>query len=953
MATARGSHAQTQSLAQRLSRSSRTSLASGQHSTAHSESETEDQDRTPRPQHQTIGLKSSSETLRAKKLANASSASTPNTTASNTLSSVSTSTAVSNSKPDTTQKASSKNADMTDSSISSKFSLSSKKKKQQREEQRREERRLKEEANEALRKKHGEYHPPGHSQGQVHTHRVQPHHDHHQLERSRSSGNVRFQYQQQRQRSQSSVRIVSPAPMTSMSPSSPVSPSPSPTPSSSSSVYSSHKSGSSWGHSRPTSPTFGMTAISMDQQINRAQMDDLNDLDAESILSEHWDSNSESENDEGINRKDHSRRREADSNGYSRNKDHQRNASVDTNSSFRTNNSSMVHFDLRPLSPCSVASSRPSQTKRYADRSTLSVDTHGYPAISQQIGSDLHIPDHRDNAHLEMREVGRPSRHRSWQQNNKSTTGIVTGLSPEFDEPPRSHTSMSRYHSRSKSRDNMAERYLYHSRSHSPSNSNDPSSSSNHRPHSRHRHHHSYNINHYGNDLSDLNPSALEALRSKAGSRAAGTIRGDTTITGSGEASTYGTEHPTDEHNYLAPLPPFQQGPAYTRVPKRKYCKWFFGGCRWWALLLLFLILAGFVAVATKGTINIVDSPNANETRVLLRLQRQFNNMASQTDTTGFQINSLQNGTTHYVLNDMADSNRGFFQPTVLCSNSILTIEMPRASLNRPELSFDVLVDKQDIFVNLNESVSRNSNWRFKGVSNQNIVIQSLNVNALSISYTSTSPSTITLGSVIVRDQLSVMSVSGNIQAAVGFASQQLASPPTPATVNLNTFDGYIQFDMRAWNQTCSFQAIAPSVQVSKSEYVVLPFGYHNSTGVYMNGLVANSSSNGVSGSFVPARVGGAPTSTPPTPSTTATATKTGTASYSIPTISTSRGTYTKTATSASGGTATTTSTISSTPSLTPTTPSAPPGPTLGAGGSGVAAQIVIQANKYVVLNFP
>ncbi|KAG0018118.1 hypothetical protein BGZ80_007537 [Entomortierella chlamydospora] len=667
----------------------------------------------------------------------------------------------------------------------------------------------------------------------------------------------------------------------------------------------------------------------MDQQISRAQMDDLNDLEAESIPSEHWDSNSESESDEDVNHKDHSRRREADSNGYSRGKEHQRNTSVDTSSSFRTNNSSMVHFDLRPLSPCSVASSRPSQIKRYADRSTLSVDMHNHPAISQQIESD-----HPDNADLEMREVGRPGRHRSWQQNNKSTTGIVTGLSPEFDGPPRPHTSMSRYHSRSKSRDNMAERYLYDSRPHSP----DPSSASNHRPHSRHRHHHSYNVNHYGNDLSDLDPSALEALRSKAGSRAAGTIHGDTTIAGSVEASTFGTEHPTDEHNYLAPLPPFQQGPAYTKVPKRKYCKWFFGGCRWWTLLMLFLVLAGIAAAATGGTINIVDSPNATETRVLLKLQRQFYNMASQTDVTGFQINSLQNGTVQYVLNDKADSNRGFFKPTVLCSNSILTIEMPRASLNRSELSFDVQVNKQDISVNLDESVRRNSNWIFRGTSNQNIVIQSLNVNALSISYTSTSPSTITLGSVIVRDQLSVMSLSGDIQAAVGFTSQ-VSSSSTPATVNLNTFDGYVQFDMRAWNQTCSFQAISPSVQVSKSEYVVLPFGYHGSTGVNMNGLVANSSSNGVSGSFVPESIGGTPTSTLPTTSTTATATNTRTTSYSTVT--------TKTTTSTSSSTATATSTISS------TTSTALPGPTLGAGGSSMSAQIVIQANKYAILNFP
>ncbi|KAF9106766.1 hypothetical protein BGX27_009038 [Mortierella sp. AM989] len=989
MTTTRGSHAQPQSLAQRLSRSSRASLTSGPHRPIpHSESESEDQDRTPRPHHQTIGLKSSSETLRAKKLANASSNSTPLSTASNTFSSVSSSTAVSNGKSDTRQK-SSPNANATDTSFTSKLSLSSKKKRQQREEQQREEQRLKEEANEALRKKHGEYLPPGQSQGQVHTHRTQPQHDHHKLERSRS-GNVHFQYQQQRgQRSRSSVRVVSPTPMTALSPSSPVSPSPSPTPSSSSSVYSSHKSGNSWGNSRPTSPTFGMTAISND--YNRAYIGDLKDLDAEGMLSEHWNSNSDSDSDSG----EDNRRPEPASNGYSRNKEHQRKPSVETNSSFRTNNSSMVHFDLRPFSPISVASSSRSHANKHPNRSTLSVDTHTNSPSSHQIESDSQMPDRPENGHLEMQEIERSRDNRSWHHRNRSTTGIVTGLSPEFDGPPRPHTSMSRYHSRSKSRDNMADRYLYHSRANSPANSNVPSSSSNHRPHSRHRHHHSYQPDHYAtvNGLNDLNASALEELRSKAGSRAAGTIRGgDTTVTGSVEPSTYGTESPTDEHNYLAPLPPFQQGPAYTRVPTRKYCKWFFGGCRWWVLLLLFLILAGVVAAAavlmihkfkkcvtidpetvspivytidpsstpniyleyqtgTKGTINIVDSPNPTETRVLLKLQRQFSNMKDQSDITGFQIDSLLNGTVHYVLNDMADDNRGFFEPKVACSNSILIIEMPKAASNRTELSFDVLVDQQDVFVNLDESVRRNSNWRFRGISNHKMVIQSLNVNALSISYTSTSPSSVTLGSVIVRDQLSVMSVRGDIQAAVGFSAQSPNSRSTPITVNLNTLDGHIQFDMKAWNQTCSFQVNSPSVQVSKSEFVVLPFGYHNSAGVNINGLLANSSLNGVSGSFTPVKAGG--TSTPSTPSGTATATGTGTPTTSnlIPTTSSLRGTYTKSATSTSSRNATATDTLSSSP--TPTGPAALPGPTYGAGDSALAAQIMIQANKYVILNFP
>ncbi|KAF8986020.1 hypothetical protein BGZ46_010437 [Entomortierella lignicola] len=960
MTTASRSRTQPQSLAQRLSMASVTQ----------SESEAEDKDRTPRPQYQTIGLKSSSETLRVKKLADAAknSTNTPNSPSP---------TVVSNTKSNT-KEPSSKTAEVTDSSVSSKFGLSNKKKKQQREEQRQEERRLKEEANEALRKKHGEYHPPGHSQGQVHTHKSPAHHDHHQLERQRSSGSVRFQYQQ-KPRSQSSFRVASPTPMSAITP---ISPSPSPTPSSASSVYSSHRSGSSWGRSRPTSPTFGMTSI-LTNQHSRKNTDDLNDLDAEGMLSEDWNSDSDSnsssdsEDSEDVDGQGYNRRPALVSNGYSRKKDHNRKASVDTNSSFRSN-SSTVHFDLRPLSPCSAASSSRSRKKKHPNRSTLSVDKHNYPAIAQQINSDLNTPDPEEDDDLEMREIGKPGRHHSWQHNNKSTIGIVSGLSPEFEEPPRPHTSMSRYHTRSKSGDNMTERYLYHARANSPANSNVPSSSSNHRPHSRHRHHHSHQLDHYGfNDMNDLDASAMDAMRSKAGSRAAGTIRGDTTITGSGETSTYGADQPTDEHNYLAPLPPFQQGPAYTKVPKRKYCKWFCGGCRWWGLLLLFLILAGIIAAAavllvqkfkkcvaidpatvnpiiyaidpssissisleyqtqTQGTINIVDSPNVTETRVLLKLQRQFYGMESQVDITGFQINNLQNGTVQYVLNDMANSNRGFFKPTVLCSNSILTVEMPRALQNRSELSFDVLVDQQDIYVNLNESIRRSSTWGFKGISNQKLVIQSLNVNALSISYSSTSPSTVTLSSVIVRDQLSVTSVSGDIQASVGFSSPltpstSLSAPPsTPATVNLNTLDGYVQFDMQAWNQTCSFLVNSPSVQVSISKYVVLPFGYHNSTGINLSGLVANSSSNGVSGSFSPARLRNSTlTSTTSSPLGTATST------------------YTKTTTSSTRtGTVTTTPTASS-------TPVAPSGPTLGAGGSNLAAQINIQANKYAILNFP
>ncbi|KAF9436280.1 hypothetical protein BGZ76_004378 [Entomortierella beljakovae] len=946
---ARGSQAQPQSLSQRLSRSSRASLTPGPQNTV--ESESDDQDRTPRPQHQTIGApRTSSDTLRAKKIDNSSNTSTPHTTTSTTFSSGSSSTAISNGKSDTKQK---NGLEMTDASLSSKFSLGSKKKRQQREEQKREDRRLKEEANEALRRKHGEYLPPGHSQGQIHTHRSQPHHDHHKLERQRSSGSVRFQYHQ-KQRSQSSVRIVSPTPMTALSPSSPVSPSPSPAPSSSSSMYSSHRSSS--GGSRPMSPLFGMTPILIDQMRDQSSAADLHDLDAESIVSEQWSNGSDTgSNSEDDNHRSHSRssRRSGSrsrSNGHGRKKDHHRNASVDTNSSFRTNNSSMVHFDLRPLSPYS-----PEPSRRPRSRTSK----NHILAMSMDMQNDQH-PERPEDA--EMREL---NRHRSWQLNNRSTTGIVTGLSPEIDDPPpRPQTSMSvsRYHARSKSRDNIHDRYLTSSRSYSPAHSNVPSSGSHHRSNGL------YPLHHYESHggLNELNASALEALRSKAGSRAAGTIHGDTTIAGSAEESTFGNDHPTDEHNYLAPLPPFQQGPAYSKLPRRKYCRWFFGGCRWWVLLLLFLLFAGVAAAVavmlvhkfkscvaidpttvsptvytidpssvssitleyqtrTGGIINITESSNEKETRVLLKLQRQFHKKEDQTGKAGFQITNLVNGTVHYALNDMIDNGRGFFEPTVLCSNSILTIEMPKAVANRPELSFDVLVDQQDVFVNLDESVRRNSIWKIKGLGDHSLDIKSLNVNALSVSYTSTSPSTINLGSVIVRDQLSVMRVSGDIQASIGFSFPSAQS--IPATVNLNTLDGNIQLDMKAWNQTCTFQAQAPSVQLSKSEHVVLPFGYHDSNGINTNGLTANTSSNGVSGMFTPGIKDGA------LPPTTSIATGTATTSKSSST-STS-----------------TTSTTTAAP--TPTVPVSPPGPTLGAGGSSLPVQIMIQANKYIILNFP
>ncbi|KAG0367123.1 hypothetical protein BC939DRAFT_501588 [Gamsiella multidivaricata] len=981
------STAQPQTLAQRLSRPSIRNSGIHTGSDAREVSEAEDQDRTPKPQHQTIGIKSSSETLKAKdSMAVASRTSTPLTTDSNTLSNTSSSTAVSNDKLDANLKELEDDPPLT----SRRFGLGSKKKRQQRQAQEREERRLKEEANEALRKKHGEYHPPGHSQGQIHTHRPQRHHDHHQLERSRSRSNIKSSYPPSR--SQSSIRVVSPEPRSLVSPS--------PTPSSTSSAYSSRQSSVSRGRSRPTSPIRDMVAIPID--FTNPHMSDLRDLDAEGMLSEHWETNSESEDEQDLEQR---RKENRASRGYGRGKDHQRNTSVDTDSSYRTGNSSVVHFDLPPLSASSTASSRHSRRNRHSNQSRLSVDTDRTESQS---------PDRPQHVYVEMQEIGNPG-HQSWQLKNMSTTGIVTGLSPEFDgqSVSRPHSSMSKHHSTRKSKDPLMERYLYHARPTSPTTSNVPSSASNHRPVSRQHHYHQHN-HHYGSDrdrgaLSDMSPSAIEAMRSKAGSRAAGTIRGGTTIGGSGDASSiYGTEaSAADEHNYLAPLPPFQQGPAYTRVPKRKFCKWFFGGCRWWVLLLAILIPAGIIAAVTtfllhkltvcvaidpntvdplvyeidpdsvrgisleyqtrtRGNINIIDSPNTTETRVLLKLQRQFYKMTRQ-DLVGFQVEVLSNNTLRYVLNDAADRHREFFMSTVLCSNSILTIEMPRTVPGRSELSVDAMIDQQDVYVNLDENVRRNTTWRFRGISNHNMFVQSLNINALSISYTANSPSTVTLASVIVQDRLSVVSVSGDIKASVGFSSPLSLTPPSssnstnitstaPSTVNLNTLDGQIQLDMKAWNQSLTFQVNAPEVQLSKAGAVILPFGQRNGTTVNANGLVANAGPNAVSGTYQPAEFRDAHYSQPPYSSTSGTATATGTATGTR-TASTATGILSRTTTktvsttgSAKTGTATSTATTTATPtgSLAP-----PPGPTLGAGGSNVPAQFIIQANKNVVVNFP
>ncbi|GJJ74281.1 hypothetical protein EMPS_06639 [Entomortierella parvispora] len=565
-------------------------------------------------------------------------------------------------------------------STSKKFSLRSKKKRQEREDQEREERRLKEEADEAIRRKHGEYHPPGQSQGQIHTHRLPRHQDQHEVERQRSFTSLRQQYQyQQRHNSGSSSRVVSPTPGSKSPPSvedlrlyyqqqhqhdrdrdrardrSRHS-------SRSSSSYSSRQG------SRGTSPE-ASAAVRYGHHHQHAVAStvanglSLNDLDPEGILSEYWETQSEQDDPDldafGPLRGDHRR----DGNSL----DQERKSSMDTNSSYQSNPSSMSNGN-------SSRQSRQSQTAVDA----RSYHSHGgvglgnnllypshfalqqqhlqeqlqktpiqQPAPTHQSRTDSRLSSHRGLRALEMGEL--KPQHQSWPLNNASQTGIVTGLDPaiEVSNPsgsshhqhqqnrlhgsisgtfrPGSSQSQNHYQSAQRSRDNMVERYLYHARANSPSNSN-VASSSNHRSSSSNNHHpHLYHLDHphhprstsaFGHHTS-IDMAAVEALRAKAGSRAS-RMNGSSTIhTGSGTNTAVATspnagmfnkeidetmELP-DEHNYLAPLPPFQQGPAYTRVPKRMFCQWFCGGCRWWVLLLLVFILlvaAAIVFVSLK-----------------------------------------------------------------------------------------------------------------------------------------------------------------------------------------------------------------------------------------------------------------------------------------------------------------------------------------------------------------
>ncbi|KAG0232997.1 hypothetical protein BGW41_001656 [Actinomortierella wolfii] len=321
------------------------------------------------------------------------------------------------------------------------------------------------------------------------------------------------------------------------------------------------------------------------------------------------------------------------------------------------------------------------------------------------------------------------------------------------------------------------------------------------------------------------------------------------------------SEKSASEHNnYLTPLPPFQQGPAYTRVPRRKRCGW----CprRWWIILVVIAIVIIVVAILayvlhriqicvpkdpakvdpvvysidpeavqglvlryntkTEGTVRIVDSPNATETRVLLKLQRQFFKLKSDVDqqaVTGFQISHLPNEYVQYILDDSANNHRQFFVSTVLCSDSILTIEMPRTKPGQRELALDAKFTFQDVTVQLDESVHRNASWKITGVQNQNLVVQSLSVQSLDVVYSEQNGNALMeLQSVTVADSLTAASRGANVSANIGWYSTSSSSYPsgntsTPATsspspirtISLSSLAGRTNLHLRQWNLTSHF----------------------------------------------------------------------------------------------------------------------------------------------------
>ncbi|KAG0252474.1 hypothetical protein DFQ27_008059 [Actinomortierella ambigua] len=409
------------------------------------------------------------------------------------------------------------------------------------------------------------------------------------------------------------------------------------------------------------------------------------------------------------------------------------------------------------------------------------------------------------------------------------------------------------------------------------------------------------------------------------------------TLVGGDSASIAETERTADGHNnYLAPLPPFQQGPAYLRGSRRGRCgRW---SRRWWILIAVLVIAIVVVAILTfvlhriqiclpkhparadpveyaidpavvpglvlfydtqtRGTVRIIDSSNATETRVLLKLQRQFYKLKSDVDqqaVTGFQIITLPNGYLQYTLDDSANQHRQFFVSSVLCSESILTIEMPRTKPGQQELALDATFSYQDVTVMLDESVYRNVSWKFTGTQNQGLIIQSLAVQSLDIVYPGQDSSrSLDLQLVAVAEYLTVMSQGGLIAAnIVWYPSLQLlqqqhptntstptptpsATPPAadaaaanatvgavtaavavrPLSVSISSLVGDASVQLRRWNVTTQFRVQGGiTAQVLRRGQLA---GSNSLPGVATSAELTSTSSPGsVSGSFQPHAPGG------------------------------------------------------------------------------------------------
>lgn len=57
----------------------------------------------------------------------------------------------------------------------------------------------------------------------------------------------------------------------------------------------------------------------------------------------------------------------------------------------------------------------------------------------------------------------------------------------------------------------------------------------------------------------------------------------------------------------------------------------------------------------------------------------------------------------------------------------MLTIEMPRTLPGRAEIALDALIDQQDLTIDLDENLVRNTTWRIRTLSNKDVVVKVCN----------------------------------------------------------------------------------------------------------------------------------------------------------------------------------------------------------------------------------